>query len=159
MTDKTTTEAEAPEDGATADTTAETTTATDPAPQDGTETPDENEGGGREAAKYRRRLRETEAERDTLRGQLEALQRVAVEQVAGKHLRKPAGLWASGVTPAELLDDHGIVDPEKVATAARAAADTLGLSRPVGGNHVPREGHNPRPSSGASRFEDALRQG
>lgn len=142
--------------------TTEPTTEPAEAPEAGaedTQAAQEGEGGNKEAAKYRRRLRETEGERDTLRAQVEALQRAAVEQAAGKHLRKPAGLWASGVTPAELVDDSGNVDPEKVEAAARAAADSLGLARTVGGNYSPREGNNPRPSSGTPRFEDALLQG
>lgn len=122
------------------------------------ETAPEDDNPGKEAAKYRRRLRETETERDTLRTQVEALQRAAVEQVAGKHLHKPAGLWASGVTPAELVDDNGNVDPEKVQAAARAAAESLGLARAAGGNHVPREGYTTSAKPRGSRFEDALRQ-
>lgn len=86
------------------------------------------EGGNSEAAKYRRRLRDTETERDTLRGQVEALQRAEVERLAG-HLTQPSAIWAAGVELSDVLDDSGAVNADKVATAVTEAAETLGLAR------------------------------
>ena len=117
--------------------------------------PDSGDEGNREAAKYRRRLRETEKERDALHATVEALQRAAVESVAQGTLSKPAGLWAAGVELADVLDEHGQPDPEKITAAARSAADSLGLARPLR-NHVAREGATPAPVH-RTRFEDALR--
>lgn len=90
---------------------------------------DTDENGNREAAKWRRRLRETEAERDQLRGQVQALQRAEAERIAGETVRAPAALWAAGVDVADLLDDTGAIDPAKVRDAVQAAAEQLGLAR------------------------------
>lgn len=85
----------------------------------------------REAARYRRQLRETESERDTLRDRLAALQRAEIERLAGTaaKLAAPSAIWASGVQLADLLDGDGQVDPERVAAAAEQAAQRLGLAR------------------------------
>lgn len=82
---------------------------------------------GREAAKYRRALRETEAERDTLREQLTTLRRQAVEDASG--LSKPAGLWAAGVDADALFTEAGTLDRDALRTAVTDAADQLGLTR------------------------------
>lgn len=84
----------------------------------------------REAARYRRRLRATEAERDGLRAQVESLQRAEVERVARTdgHLTRPSALWASGVSLADLVAQDGTVDRERVMTAVGAAVDRLGLA-------------------------------
>lgn len=100
---------------------------------------------GREAAKYRTRLREAEAERDALAERLAVLQRAEVERVAGTKLENPAGLWAAGVELEQVLDEDGNVDPDKVTEATVAAAETLGLARKRPGNYVPSEGANARP--------------
>ncbi|HVM15485.1 MAG TPA: hypothetical protein VM287_14315 [Egibacteraceae bacterium] len=82
-----------------------------------------------EAAKYRRRLREAEAERDTLAANLEATRRQVVERLVvdstGPRLGDPKDLWLAGVELAELVDaETGAVDPDKVAAAqARVLAD------------------------------------
>lgn len=117
-------------------------------PEDGDDT-----RPGREAAKYRRQLREVEGERDTLAGQLDALRRAEAERIAaqgvevvarvtagpmaGRPMRsytvpgiKPAALWASGAQLGDLLADDGTVDPEKVAEAVKTARDVLGLATP-----------------------------
>jgi len=85
---------------------------------------------GREAAKYRRQLREAQAEAEGLRSQLDAMRRREAERLAVL----PAGpavmglhdgrdLWAYGADPAALVDDDGTVDPERVAAAVRAIGD------------------------------------
>jgi len=94
-----------------------------------------------EAIKYRRRLREAEAERDALAERVTTMQRADVERQAA-HLVRPESVWAAGVELADLLDDDGNLDPEKTETAINTAADKLGLE------HVPRA-PRPDPSQGA----------
>lgn len=115
--------------------------------------------GGNEAAKYRRRLRDTEAERDNLAERVLALQRAEVERLAG-HLTQPNAVWAAGVQLASVLDDQGDVDPDKVRLAVTAAAEQLGLARAP---RTPR----PDPSQGGAnssgptgpKFSDAFGPG
>jgi hypothetical protein len=71
-------------------------------------------GDGREAAKYRRQLRETEAERDTLSSRVEAMQKREVERLAAVDLATPADMWLTGTALPDLLDDEGHVDAAKV---------------------------------------------
>jgi len=87
------------------------------------EAPDANDdrGGNREAAKYRRQLREAEAARDALGERLAALQRGQAETFAREHLADGADLWRDGLDLTALLDDDGNLDAAKVAEAARAA--------------------------------------
>ncbi|QFS89120.1 hypothetical protein FIV07_00100 [Mycobacterium sp. THAF192] len=98
-------------------------TTTDAAKAD----PDDDVGLSRRDIKYRERLRETEAERDTLRATVETMQRREVERLAAEHLVKPGSLWTVGVELANLLDDDGAVDPEKVSAAAVDARQQHGL--------------------------------
>lgn len=87
----------------------------------------EPDNPSREAARYRRKLRETETERDQLAQRIESLQRSEVERHAG-HLARPSAIWAAGVTVSEVLNENGDVDPNKVTEAVIAAADQLGLA-------------------------------
>lgn len=110
--------------------------------------PDEDQddgpdGAGREAAKYRRRLREAEAERDQLAERVESLQRAEVERAATADGLRPAALWASGVELANLLADDGTVDGPKVLAAIEASREELGIPAPPVGPRVPREGRSP----------------
>ncbi|MGB3258429.1 MAG: hypothetical protein WBA72_10635 [Ornithinimicrobium sp.] len=83
----------------------------------------EDRGTAREAARYRRRLRETEAERDTLAERVERMQRAEVERIAGQHLAVGADLFTIGsATLAEMLDEAGNVAPDQVKTAAAKVA-------------------------------------
>ena len=68
----------------------------------------------REAARYRRSLREAETARDSLRGQLETMQRAEVERLAAEHLATPTDLWLTGTALPDLVADNGNVDPAKV---------------------------------------------
>jgi hypothetical protein len=104
---------------------------------------DEHTKAGRDAARYRRQLRETEAERDSLRGRVEALQRAEVERLAQQHITKGEALWTAGADLTALLREDGTVDPAKVAAAAQTAADTLGLTRPMPDLYIPAEGRIP----------------
>jgi hypothetical protein len=85
----------------------------------------------REAARYRRQLRETEAKATTLATRLEAMQRREVERMAAEHLQTPADLWLTGPELAELLDDQGDIDPAKVSAACGNVVETRpGWKRP-----------------------------
>ncbi|MEY9260420.1 hypothetical protein ABH903_003467 [Brevibacterium epidermidis] len=90
------------------------------------DSPDQSKTG-KEAAKYRRQLRETETERDQLAESLTAARKQIVESMTG--LAKPSALWAAGTEVNDLLDDDGLVDPGKVAEAVEHASATLGLVR------------------------------
>lgn len=99
-----------------------------------------NDGGdtdsrGREAAKYRRRLRDTEAERDALKDQLTTMRRQAVDQAVAEHGRgvTSAAMWAAGVEVDELIGDDGSIDTTKVLDAIESTRTTLGIaSMPAG---------------------------
>lgn len=113
----------------------------------------DDERAGAEAARYRRRLRETEADRDALAARVETYQRAAVEQAAAEVLTVPRSIWAAGVEIADLLDDDGVVDRAKVVAAAKAAAADLGLAKARPSNYVRGEGNNPRSTPGRSMLD------
>lgn len=124
------------------DNTPESTTPDQHTDLDNLETP---EPQSKREARYRVQLRETEAERDTLAARVETMQRAEVERLAADVIAKPDALWASDTTLADLLDDDGQVDRDKVAAAAHAAKEKLGLeigeaARKKRGPVVPREG-------------------
>lgn len=84
----------------------------------------------REAAEYRRQLREAEAERDGLRDVLHRTRQAVIGQavnVAGLMQK----MWeASGHDIATLLDDSGLIDEAKLAQAPTKTATDLGPDRP-----------------------------
>ncbi len=95
-------------------------------PDTGPEMPDTVQKARREAAHYRTELRSVEAERDTLRGWLETMQRAHVEELASSGamlgfstLKDGSDLWLADVKLPDLLDDGGQVDAEKVAAAVK----------------------------------------
>lgn len=106
------------------DTTTEEVTQPDPEAQ----MADDDGKPGREAAKYRRQLREAEAERDELRTQLEALRRAEVDRLVTEAKLKPAAVWAAGTELGNLLAQDGTVDPAKVGAAVAATREALGIS-------------------------------
>ena len=82
-----------------------------PPEDDGERDPETGRYLGREAATFRRRLRETEAERDGLRTQVEALQRREVERLAQLGgLAVPADVWQFGGALESLRGEDGMVD-------------------------------------------------
>lgn len=99
---------------------------------DASEEPDIAAGSGQhEAAKYRRRLRATEAERDILATQVEELRKAEILRLAGENLSVPGDIFTlGGAAISDLLDDAGMVDREKVS----ATVDALIGARP--GLHV-----------------------
>lgn len=80
----------------------------------------------RREQRYRQRLRDTEAERDTLASQVDTLQRSIAEERASAHGVSPKALWATVDGPAELLADDGTIDTSKVDTAAQQAITEFG---------------------------------
>lgn len=113
--------------------------------QDDAEDQDDDAGGkgNKEAARYRRRLRDAEAERDALKATVESLQRAEVDRLATDAGLRPAALWANGAEVGELLADDGTVDAARVAAAIAAARETLGIPNPPPrGNVVKGEGRS-----------------
>lgn len=89
--------------------------------------------GNPEAARYRRQLRDTEAERDALVERIERMQTTEVTSRVADRLAQPTDLFAFGLTLADVLGDDGEVDPERVDTAV---SDLL-ASRPGLGKGAP----------------------
>ena len=89
-----------------------------------TKSADQDSGSGKftaEAAKWRTRLREVEAERDILAGRIDTMHRAQIEAIAGAHLAVPGDLLDLGaVTLDQLRDDQGALDIAKVESAAAA---------------------------------------
>lgn len=113
--------------------------------------PQSTESPNAEAARYRTRLRDTEAQRDALTEQVTALRHAAVEDRLKSHKVPTTGFWASGVQLDDLLDEGGNLDDDKITTAADNAVETLGLERiGVRGRHVPKEGNVTSPRASKS---------
>lgn len=128
---------------------SENTTETTPEDVHETDTPAADQSNpNAEAAKYRRRAKEAEAQRDALADTVTALRRAAVEdRLKAQHV-PPAGFWASGVTLEDLLDEDGNLDDKAIKTAADNAVETLGLERVgVHMRPVPSEGRTTSPSA------------
>lgn len=116
--------------------------APDVAPDGEPQEPDENakpeaeptaNNANAEARAWRKKLRATEAERDELRGTVEALQQqnvaflLADETATSRRIHKPEDLFTiGGVRAGELTDDAGAIDVAKL----NAALDTLHAARP-----------------------------
>lgn len=89
-----------------------------------TEQPDPT---GAEAARYRRRLRETEKETEAITARVQALQRQQIERHADHLGLVPAALWAT-TDMAPMLREDGTVDLEAVSAAVKAARAELGIT-------------------------------
>jgi hypothetical protein len=116
-----------------------------PAPQEPPHEPQAgNEGGQdeprsgeaalrREAANYRTRLRDTEAERDTLRERVAGYQRAEVEGLVGDRLATPADLFLLADV-SDFIGDDGQVDAERVTERIDAALkERPHWAKPAGG--------------------------
>lgn len=113
---------DAPPDAETADDTGE-------APEGSQEPREPREGAGPEAARYRRRLRDTEAERDALRSRVEGLQRREVERLASERLAQGSDVFMFAELGG-LLTEEGEVDADAVAErVAQVVADRPGLAK------------------------------
>lgn len=107
--------------------TEDTDTTTDDSSDDGSDDRDtERDNASREAAKYRRKLRATEQERDHLAARLQAMQRNEVERLAATVLTDPGDIWVAGTQLTDLLGDQGDLDPAKV----KATLDGITETRP-----------------------------
>lgn len=121
------------------------------------ETPETEAKPSNREAKYRKQLREAEAERDALRERVTTLQRGEAERVAGGHLTRPAALWAAGTSLDDLLTPEGDLDPEKVNAAAEAAAEALGAAAPTRAPRPdPSQGGNGTPVTQRDPFTEAF---
>jgi glycine/D-amino acid oxidase-like deaminating enzyme len=95
-----------------------------------TDTPGDDaapESPNREAARYRIKLREAEAERDSLATRLANMQRSQIDAHITTMGVKPAAVWAAGAELPDLVGDDGVVDPEKIAQAVAKAKAELGI--------------------------------
>lgn len=139
-------------------TTTEPTTDTGTAPGGAEVETEGAEKSGAEAARYRVKLRETEAERDTLRGRVESLQQRQVEQMVADRLAQPADLLAFGVTLADLLDADGEIDPGLVDTAAFGLLESRpGLAKTAPTRKGPTAvGHAAPSTTGRGSWSDLL---
>lgn len=150
-----------PEGSTTPDTADDATTR-----PEGSTTPDTDEGStatpddrpGSEAAKYRRRLREAEAERDALRDRLDGANRREAERIASAHLAQADDLFAFDTRIDDLIGDDGLIDAERVETACVALIEARpGLRLPP---RRPTFDGGVRGTSAPSRgWNDVLRQG
>lgn len=116
-----------------------------------------------DAAGYRRRLRDVEAERDALAVERDALaervtarQRADVEALAARRLVDGSDLWTAADLP-DLLDEAGELDEEKVAAAVEALAATKPHYRRSNGDIG--QGVRGEPLKAQSSFADVLRSG
>jgi len=73
----------------------------------------------KEAQRLRERLRDAETDMERAITQAAAMQRADIERIASEHLADPADLWSVNPDSAELCDEYGIVDADKVAEAAK----------------------------------------
>lgn len=108
----------------------------------------------KEAAGYRERLRKTETERDSATDLVSSLRKQIIDgQVTGMGM-KPAALWAAGFSVGDLLNNEGLIDSTRVASAAAEARETLGLSKFGGGADGGKRGGTPEKP--AAQWDDLL---
>ena len=109
----------------------ETSSASDDQENSDPDAPSEEQQEGskasRQAARYRRQLRETETERDTLRDQVDTLRRAIAEEALSGVLAKPSSLWLTGVSASDFYNAEGNLDTEALRAAAESAASDHGL--------------------------------
>lgn len=96
----------------------------------------------KEAAKFRRKLRETEKERDTLAARVEALQRAQAETLLTASGVKPQAVWAVAEL-GDVLAEDGTIDTDKLDKAVATAREKFGIAKPAKGNLVRGVGNQP----------------
>lgn len=102
----------------------------------------DNKAMSAEAAKYRRQLRDAQAELERVVAQLDAVQRQQVEHLLADSGVKAAAVWTvTGV--AELLNDDGAIDAEKVSAAVDTARERFGIPKRSVGNYIPGIANHP----------------
>jgi hypothetical protein len=112
---------------------------------EGAEGTGDGKGGnkaGQEAAKYRKQLRDTEAERDALTGTVDSLRRqlIAQNMPHGSKLNADS-LWTAGHNAADLFAADGAVDVGKLSEAVKDTHQKFGV----------RFGPDPIPGSGTGQ--------
>ena len=95
---------------------------------------------GREAARYRTQLREAEAQRDTIRAQLVALQNQMIETSLPPNL-KPEAWRLAHPDISDLLSEDGTINRDALTEAISIAVETLGVQNP--GPIIPTQGKQP----------------
>ena len=111
----------------------------------------------REAAGLRKRLRETETERDQLRSQLDASHHDIVAMVAaGAGLPDPGLLAAAGHDTNSFFTEDGRVDSEKVSDACRATMRQYRIGRPPAPNYQQGTGGGHPGESSSDRWAGAF---
>lgn len=85
-------------------------------------------GANAEAARYRVRLRESEAANAALTERLATLQRAEVERIAASTLSRGDAIWLAGTELSDMLDDAGNVSANLVTQFAENAA-RVGIGR------------------------------
>jgi hypothetical protein len=86
-------------------------------------TDEQNPDGNAEAAKWRRQLRDTEAERDALRERLDATHRAQIEATAADAFHDPTDLW-SATSLDQMRGEDGLIDPEKAEQAMNGVLES-----------------------------------
>lgn len=99
--------------------------------QDATKAEKTPETANSEAAKYRRQLRDTEAERDTLAGQLKTARENIVTHMLSKSPATLDAITAAGYEIDSLLDDDGNIDQEKLDAAAADTCERFNITIPM----------------------------
>lgn len=145
-----TTEAAESTDSATPEQDNETSDSAGPAGGD-----EDTKSVSAEAAKYRRRLREAQAELKSVTERLDTVQRQQVESMITESNVKPDAVWAT-TEIGELLAEDGSVDAQKVADAVIAAREKFGIGSPPKGTHVPGLGNQPGATPKSDTWRDAF---
>lgn len=113
----------------TADPTADTDPSPDPVVPE--QDPDPSRTANVEAARYRTRLRDTEAVRDALAARVERFERATVERVAAETLSSPGDVWLFTAADALPRTPEGEVDTDAVrAAVAKITEGRPGLAIP-----------------------------
>jgi len=123
---------------------------------------DEADSGNSEAARWRRRLRETEAERDDLRERVKQAQSRDAERIAAAAgLRRGGDLWlVGGAELPALVGTDGEPDQQKVrALVAAILTERPELRVPVGPPSHGSGDRGPGPRSAGPSWADVLASG
>lgn len=115
----------------------------------------EDDAGNAEAARWRRKLRDAEGERDALAQRLEAVQRQSVEGLLTASGVKAQAVFAVAEL-ADLLGEDGSIDTDKVGQAVEAAREKFGIAKPTKGNLIPGVGHQPSQMPKLDAWKDAF---